>query len=551
MNSIQTKLIALMLAILLFSGFVYFLVSFYNSNETLNADSDDILMLTGDSGRLEMNDNFMSIEQAVNSVYNFAIQNSTRMPQFLTDSVVRREYTSQIAELSKSISENTKGAMAVYMRYNPNDFDSKAGFWYTKYSKDSDWTYLTPTDISMYDEDDIEHVGWYYLPIKAKKPVWMDPYFNKNLGIEMISYIIPVYRGDYTVGIIGMDIDLDLLREEVSKIRAYNTGTAMLVDDMGNLIYHVDYPDGVHYDKADDSIRSVIDKIKISPTGTVWEYEYKGTKMKVVTECLQNGMKLAISVPQKEIGAPGYRLFVNFLSVLTFVLVVSILASIAWIRSITRPLKELTYAADQFAKGNLDTRIDIDSKDEVGVLASSFRKTALALKEQIDYINGLALTDGLTRINNKTAYNNMEKALDKDIASHNASYSIVVMDVNNLKKVNDTYGHEAGDALIQHVSECIRSVFGSRNVFRIGGDEFVAVLRGNTMEDAQRKMELLDVVVEDRNHYAGEEEYLKTVSVASGAAEYIKEDEKFADTFKRADEAMYLDKVSKKKASNI
>jgi len=58
----------------------------------------------------------------------------------------------------------------------------------------------------------------------------MDPYFNANLGVSMISYIIPYYYKGVTVGIIGMDISMDLLKESVSQVSVYETGRAFLID---------------------------------------------------------------------------------------------------------------------------------------------------------------------------------------------------------------------------------------------------------------------------------------------------------------------------------
>ena len=55
------------------------------------------------------------------------------------------------------------------------------------------------TDISMYDKNDEEHVGWYYIPVENGKETWINPYFNKNMGVEMISYVILThYEADET-----------------------------------------------------------------------------------------------------------------------------------------------------------------------------------------------------------------------------------------------------------------------------------------------------------------------------------------------------------------
>ena len=102
--------------------------------------------------------------------------------------------------------------MTVYLRYNPNYSNPTSGVFAQRQSVDSELQCLTPTDFSMYDESDVEHVGWYYLPVQAKEAIWMSPYMNENINIYMISYVVPLFAEDGTsIGIVGMDIDFHRL----------------------------------------------------------------------------------------------------------------------------------------------------------------------------------------------------------------------------------------------------------------------------------------------------------------------------------------------------
>ena len=66
--------------------------------------------------------------------------------------------------------------------------------------------------LGIYDENDMEHVGWYYIPVRAGKPVWTEPYDNANINEKMVSYVIPVYDNNVLVGVIGMDIDFTIFQ---------------------------------------------------------------------------------------------------------------------------------------------------------------------------------------------------------------------------------------------------------------------------------------------------------------------------------------------------
>ena len=74
------------------------------------------------------------------------------------------------------------------------------------------------------DKNDLEHVGWYYIPVENKKPTWMNPYLNENINVTMISYVIPIYIDDVSVGIIGMDISLDTIQKKVEEATIYENG---------------------------------------------------------------------------------------------------------------------------------------------------------------------------------------------------------------------------------------------------------------------------------------------------------------------------------------
>ena len=154
--------------------------------------------------------------------------------------------------------------------------------------------------------------------------------------------------------------------------------------------------------------------------------------------------------------------------------------------------------------------------------------------------------DPLTNVSNRIAYEDKEKYLQAEINSETGSeFAIALFDVNNLKLVNDSYGHDAGDEYLIRACHLICNVFKHSPVYRIGGDEFVAVLTGKDYDDRDL---LLKEMNERMSPYTKELPLPPDfISVACGISAYDpKTDLSIQDVVKRADEAMYNNKTAMK-----
>ena len=151
----------------------------------------------------------------------------------------------------------------------------------------------------------------------------------------------------------------------------------------------------------------------------------------------------------------------------------------------------------------------------------------------------MARRDELTGIKNKNAFTEFTQRFDTEIKIRNTDlkFAVLICDLNNLKKINDTRGHHVGDEAIQRTSQMICNIFKHSPVFRIGGDEFAALL---TDSDFENRKDLLKELKKESYHN------MKSRSgptVACGVAVYNPEtDFSFEDVFKRADTEMYENK---------
>lgn len=183
---------------------------------------------------------------------------------------------------------------------------------------------------------------------------------------------------------------------------------------------------------------------------------------------------------------------------------------------------------------------DGDSIENLGREISVIKNN---LKRYIAFVHEQAYTDGMTGVGNKAAYLDLVRGINEEIAKGAApSFAICVFDFNGLKTINDERGHETGDEMIVHAAGCIRKIFGVGNVFRIGGDEFIAVLSGFSKEDMKEAMTRLDAAIAEENGSLPEDK-VAFVSFSKGVAFFRPgEDHEFREIFKRADEEMYKNK---------
>ena len=384
MRSIQTKIVLVVTMIMILMGSILLVTSIIRTNAMLDEDSENILLSAAEYYTNVIDDNFRSTEQSVDTIFNYAIKRAQTYTEFLSNEEERDKYTYDVSELGKSIAENTRGAMSVYLRYNPDDFGPTSGFWYTINLSDDSWQPSVPTDMSLYAENDLEHVGWYYIPVKKGIPMWMDPYYNANLGVDMISYIIPYSLKGYTVGIIGMDISMEQLKEATAKVKVYDTGHAFMIDKSGNIIYHKAFPQGRGFDELSVQDKSYFNSIvNAERDKTIICKSRTGTDQKLIVKELKNGMLLGVCAPLSEITAPQRSLMARQIMLLIVVLLFALLVCRQLVKTITNPLKKMTAVAEQYAAGNYSEEINVHSNDEIGILSNSLQTMSSSLQKQI------------------------------------------------------------------------------------------------------------------------------------------------------------------------
>lgn len=539
MKSIQTKILCLILIGILVPSVFVLGISGISFRKALDEECVSIMTLTAGQNTEALNNVFERVEQSVEILAEFAKDNADSVKHLAEDEAYLLAYTRETEALGETIVNETQGAVAVYVRFNCEYTLPKSGFLMLYNKENGEFDSLEPTDLSLYEKDDIEHVGWYHIPIEEGKAVWMEPYYNKNLDIYMISYVIPVYKNGDLLGVVGMDIDFEYIIKEVDSIRTYETGHAFITNDACEILYGRHHETGVPVSSLGGELEN-INSSSLPMEKRLYSYGYQDADYQVMFQKMSNDMYLAVTAPVEEVfrnasdllGRMGIIVGISIISILFITLVVT--------HNIVRPLRELNTAAKEIAAGNLDIVLECKTKDEIGTLTESVKSTAEQLKVRIDYINHLAYYDKLTGIKNNTAYLSEVYRIKEDMKKGSGIPVVFVIDVNNLKVVNDTYGHEYGNELIISATKRITRCFGSEHVYRIGGDEFVVLLQDKSYDECmelQRLFEQTESILSKGT----------IVSVAIGFAIFQpEEDSGYDDVFRRADARMYEKKIQMK-----
>ena len=496
-KSIQTKIIILILVGILFSSFTSGGLGMYSFSRELEKSVVSTMNLTCQEKAEALNSILGRIEQST-EVMAVLSMNHLDDIQYLQEDAYRESYLEHLCSVAYDIAMNTEGAIGIYLRLNPEIAGPLEGF-YWLVDKDTGELEIEPnTDITAYDVADRKHVGWYYEPVTAGKPIWMDPYENQNIYRTVVSYTMPIYKDNQLVGIVGMDVDWPYITDMVDEITLYETGYAFLMDEDFNIAYGKEFETGTNIAGSFDALQGV-EKSELVRTDRVFELSFGENAKVVAFTQLSNGKIMAVIVPRSEINAGFFALVLRILAIVLITGTVFVFITMLIARSIIRPLKELDKAAQDIAQGNWNVDIRVTSDDEVGTLAESFRETAHQLKLKINYINNLAFTDKLTGIKNSTAYLQEVAFLKNDILQKKVKFSLFVIDANGLKFINDNYGHEMGNELIIKVTQMIAEVFGSEHFYRIGGDEFAVILyEGTEAECESHKKQFEEIVMQQK-----------------------------------------------------
>lgn len=350
---------------------------------------------------------------------------------------IRGDFDDEIRELFLSLVENLEWVDGCYVRFAPTFSSMIKDFAYRRKSNDTAFYAVSEEEfLSEFSNADKE-LNWYDIVEASREPSWIPIRECHYKGGYIISYAVPVYFGSELFGVACVDVDFELLAKPVREISLFGRGYAYLTDDKGRVCYHPLIGYGTLLTEDDEDVPEVDSALgDTSSHGKLIVYKYKGQKKMMAFQSLINDMRLVVTAnaedAEREATALVWRIILSAIGIL------------------------------------------------IVILALSLFMEQMTMHPALDKMESEAHLDGLTGLQNKTAFMEMLANLNQKIREGSASFGFCMFDVNDLKSINDRYGHRRGDAYLLSVVEMLRESFTGCQMYRIGGDEFVVLVEGDS-----------------------------------------------------------------------
>lgn len=381
--------IKIMLAILLCSVLTSLsvgIISLIRGSQAVKGEAEDKLLYMSQSIANEFNVSIQSIQGAVNGVAttaaaDFDQQKAQVDPAYLTT------YTAMMDHVVKRFAESTDGIMGAYVFVNPELTKNLQYSWYLKDEKKNAFIKQQRFTLGSFTAEN-SNLSWYFNAVKAKKGVWSEPY--EAVGATMISYTQPIYQDGVLIGVAGMDVNFDVIKQAIQKVKVYKTGYAMLFNEKFNYLVHPTFKKRENLANVQNgSFAFMIDEMKKKPSGLIY-YKFNNIDKVSSFAHISNGWIVSIAPPENEM----YEDIIQLRSILIWVIVGGIAIAVAFSlfvsRSISQPIISLTHTVEVAATGDLSVHTDVQTKDEVGRLGQSFNTMIDSLRTVISQVRSVS-----------------------------------------------------------------------------------------------------------------------------------------------------------------
>lgn len=370
--------------------------------------------------------------------------------------------------------------------------------------------------------------------LKLQKPYVSGPYTTSSTGRMIVFMSQPVFNteGMY-VGLIGGSF---YLQQDNVLSMAFG---ANAIDDSGSYYYIVDSKGHLlfHPDKKrigdDISGNSIVQKLMRGESGQAQAFNLQSVNMLAgYAHVPSNGWGVVVVSPSSVIYDQLYQ-YLRMTFMYTLIPFVLLLFGVIYVSH--RLAKPFVFLADLVSKLSTE-KVELPERKshwnrEAELLTQAIFLAYNNLQKQTESLTQEAMTDPLTGLDNRRM---LEQKLQEWIAAE-LSFSLIVVDVDKFKFINDTYGHLTGDEVLKHVAAIISaSVRPSDICCRYGGEEFVLMLLNTSTPEALTVAERIRVGLEESRIPTG-----SRITVSQGIAHYPSQAGSGAELLQRADEALY------------
>ena len=379
-GSLRTQLLIITLINIIVIAAIVGIIASVSSSRLVHEKSEQSLKNKTLVTAGDLNTEMKMVETSV-AILADAVMDNLNWNEFTSGDSGVDKLTEAVRQTAIDCAKNTDGAITYYVRYNP-DFAYPTSGIFAQANGSGDFDQLTPTDFTEFDKNDTA-VSWYYGPVNYGKPIWMSPYYNSNIDVYMISYVIPLFYEGNSVGIVGMDISLENINNITGQLNSA-TEQAYLLTAENTTLNHSSMPDGTEFTTTLSG-----DSGYLTEGNSVYVYD-----------SLRNGFKLVLQTDVKNVNAESSSLRIKLIIGSVAGILFGAIFGFFFIAKLIGPLKSVTDIVDQM--GQFDLRVDEDettrlcrNRNEIGQIARAVSN----LKERLTGVIG-SLTDSANTLEN-------------------------------------------------------------------------------------------------------------------------------------------------------
>ncbi len=419
-----------------------------------------------------------------------------------------------------------------------------------------------------------------------KKLVWTDIYLDPVGKGWMLSVIAPVYNNGFLEGVIGVDLTVNSIINNFLDFELPYNGSSFLIDKNGKIIAMTEKIKEIfniknsskyqflenkkiknkRYENKENNIfeypnEKFVNNLKKIVNGSTFSHEniINDNKYMLFSKKIEKTSWFLISlIDEEEIISEvlelenyykelGYLiiLFICIFYILFFIYLY--IKSKSFVLTINTPILKIIEMTKSLGKNKKNKKLEACGILELDTLSENFNNLSNELEERTRKLvesetkrllnEKLANTDALTDVYNRRFLEDFSNNYLKILKREGKKLSLLVIDIDDFKNINDTYGHEVGDTVIKDLVTRINNVIRDNDILvRYGGDEFIVLLPSSDIYNAKKIGEKIIKNINTTNHL---EEKKINFNVSIGVGEYQKEDTNIESILRRADEALY------------
>jgi diguanylate cyclase (GGDEF)-like protein len=380
--------------------------------------------------------------------------------------------------------------------------------------------------------------------------VIVPPHWDQQYASATLSIAVPVLSYDNLImGALVAVLDLRTLQPHLKSATKSPRGDVLLLDPEGRILVSSESD----ADKLMQLDKSLLRQLRAQPGESL---VFRGMTHREVIGLADMSAELPLTIVAERDRAEVYGTWIAlrnmFLALVGALVMVVAAVAFQMGRSIVGPLQRLIGAADRIAGGDLEVRLSATRNDELGHLTLVFNQMAdrlrhghaeimaanQAMQQQNQVLETLSITDSLTGLYNRSK---LDAILNDQLARFKRTqraFTLLMMDIDHFKTLNDTYGHITGDEILAAVARIlVQSIRSIDYAARYGGDEFIIILVETSSDLALKTAERIRSQVENMRYSSHDSTIAVTVSI--GIVQCQSDDTTPTAVFARADSALY------------